>query len=154
MTIENNENSYERLILLIGRHHDAATTYASQLRIRQSLLKLIELNAIIAGTVLAFAAAIINDKSVLGEWRYICGAIGGFNLIAGVCITVAKRWQLDERLRIAESCEGKLNAIVLALREGTKPHEEILAEYMDVVEQNPRILKVTQSLRKSHLGSR
>ena len=146
MAKEDKNDSRDTMLQQIHRHHYAAKVYATQLRNQHSFLVLITLLAIVAGTVLSFAAAIINDKSRMGEWRYICGIVGGLNAIAGICTMVAQRYQLDKRLGNAESCEGELNSLILALRDGNRPWEDIFIEYRYIVERNPRILKVAHHL--------
>ena len=146
MTHEEKKLFHDNMLQQIHRHHYEAKAYATRLRNQHSFLVWITLLAIVAGTFLSFTAAVINDKSRMGEWRYICGMVGGLNAIAGICTMVAQRHQLDKRLGNAESCEGELNSLILALREGTRPWEDIFTEYRYIVERNPRILKVAHHL--------
>lgn len=139
-----NHDSHDPIMRSIHLHHKIAKTNASYLRSQQSFLAWLALIAVITSTILAFTAVIINDSATQGKWKFICGTVGGLNAVAGTCAVIAKRRDLDKRLAHAETCEGDLNALLLACCAGTTNREDLVKEYRQIVKRNPTILKVDQ----------
>ena len=127
-------------------HCSQAQKHTQRLQTQDSVLAWGALVALIAATVLAFVAAIVNNPDVMGQWPHICGAVGGLNVVGGICEMIAQRRHFDQRLDEAEQCEGKLNSILIALETQTLHWPEVVEEYRAVVEQYPTILKVNRRI--------
>ena len=141
--------TYIKLMPKILRHRNQAREHSKQLRTQDSVLEWSGLTAIIAATVLAFVAAIVDDPNKIGQWAYVCGVVGGLNMVGGICEMVAQRRQYDYRLEEAKHCEGKLNSILIALEAQTIHWSDVIEEYRTVVEQYPTILKEDRSAKGS-----
>jgi hypothetical protein len=86
-------------------------------------------------TILAGYTAASN--SPLMNWRWTCALVAVFTLCAAIASGIQKQFDISGNLSKVTSCLGRLNAVELALRLGSRSHEEISKECEEIAVQYP-----------------
>ncbi len=86
-------------------------------------------------TVLAGYTAASN--SPLMSWRWTCTLVAIFTLCATISTGVQKQFDISGNLSKVSGCLGRLNALELAVRLGSRSCEEIAKECEEIAVQYP-----------------
>jgi hypothetical protein len=86
-------------------------------------------------TVLAGYTAASN--SPLMNWRWTCALVAIFTLCATISTGFQKQFDISGNLSKVSGCLGRLNALELTVRLGTRSREEIAKECEEIAKQYP-----------------
>jgi hypothetical protein len=74
-------------------------------------------------------------------WRLACGLAAVFSFGATVAVGLNQRLRIGEKLADGRQCTGRLRALEIALMTGSRPRDEIVEEYQELVREYPDLVR-------------
>lgn len=105
---------------------------------------------LISGVVSSGASSLVTGVTaaqgpVVGSgipgWRLACTIGAIFSFGAAVLVGINERLKIGERLASTRQCAGQLRSLEVALTTGSRPWDEIVDRYAEIVETYPELMR-------------
>jgi hypothetical protein len=74
-------------------------------------------------------------------WKMSCALTAGFAFLTTLSMALQQQLKFGERLSAANQAAGRLRSLELSLATGSRPREEVMKEFEEILRSNPEPLR-------------